>query len=217
MKGVVHSIMKKPNLVVDVDGVILNFSRPFSKWYNNVHMQFQRHDDDGVFHENPHVWHFDARLKESDLHHAVDEFMKTNPVLPLLESNIPTVLDELSETYEVHILTACPVKWSENRMRNLSHWGIKSDSIQFCESDRKHIYIDQLDPIAVIEDRPATLKVLFNKGHNVIFPSFWNYLNDFPDVLHQQKEEEAEKSYGEVHSYLSWEEIPSILEQLNKE
>lgn len=201
--------MKKPNLVIDVDGVILNFSSPFSKWYNHEHMKFSAYDQDKFFHENPRVWHFDPRLNEQDLYHAVDEFMKTNPTLPLLEPTIPSVLEELSKTHEIHIITACPVKWSENRMKNLSHWGIKSDSIQFCESDRKHHFIDQLEPVAVIEDRPATLKVLIQKGHNVIYPSFWNYLDNVNHLLH-------EDSKSEVHGYLSWEEIPSILELISK-
>lgn len=169
-------------LVFDVDGVLLNFAGPFSTWWNRLFSVQHK----VTFDANPAVWNFDARWPERELQPYVDNFIATSPFLPLVSSDIPDHLAALQRRYDIHLVTAWPVKWSSDRIQNLLSHGIYYDTLEFVDpakaTDRKLEAIQLLQPLAVVEDKPKTIAQVAAAGYNVLAPSQWTYVqNAFAD------------------------------------
>jgi hypothetical protein len=210
---------KKRCIVVDVDGVILNFSRPFSKWFNETRKLVGTND---AIVENPTFWGFSEKIDPTIMNAAVDEFMQTDPTLPLIEESVPMTLELLSKTYEIHLLTSCSEKWTDNRLRNLSHFKIKYDSIQFCASENKLKYAKLLNPICVIEDKPSTILSMCRSDIHVIYPVFWNYCENLEQHLHDSAHDSVHDSVLNssktrfLHNFLNWSDVPLVIQDIAK-
>lgn len=97
---------------------------------------------------------------------------------------------------------------SESRLRNLEAHKISFSSIEFTHNKMKSISL--LNPFAVIEDKPSTIKEVAEKDIHVLYPSFWNYLDNI-----QSSVKESHRVF--LHPFLSWAEVPEILVRLQSE
>lgn len=185
--------MERPCIVVDVDGVILNFSRSFCTWFN------KKFEGKFCLVENPKTWSYDDRVPPEEMGKEIELFMSTNPFLPLMENEIPLVFDEILKTHDIHLVTACSAQWSESRMCNLTKHGVRFTSIQFTKDKMEAIRL--LKPVLVFEDKPSTIRdVVVKLGITVCFPFFWNYLDDIEKCVTQQHQRDL------MVPYLSWTE-----------
>lgn len=157
-------------VVIDVDGVILNFSLKFCEYYN------ERNDNKIL--NNPDDWHYGLQDKKK-LGRRIGDFIKTNPILPLLDDNWTSFAENLCKKYDVNIVTAYSNK--DNRLNNLKLHGIKYSNIHFTDNTDKIGIVKNLNPKYVFEDNPEHIENLCNVLPNskIFVPSIWNYVNTY--------------------------------------
>ena len=156
----------------------------------------------------------------------VEKFISTSPFLSLLSPDIPKKLAHLRETYDIHLVTAWPDRWSEDRIKNLAALGIVYDTIHFItppppppavlgsgvkQPDKvtsgKLSAVKLLQPVAVVEDKPSTIREISAEGYHLFAPRQWNYVQAaFPPGERHER----------IELYSNWDELIYFIERLQK-
>lgn len=103
--------MIRPCILLDVDGVLLDFTTPFSKWFERYLAAQYGFSIDA----NPTLFCFDERLEKPKLSAMVHNFIATGPTLPMIDPSIPTVLARLRKRFAIHLITAWPHEFAQAR------------------------------------------------------------------------------------------------------
>lgn len=201
--------LPKTLLVVDVDNVILDFSNPFITWWNRLYYKTPDGEPIQLSSDDTANYNFDKRISADVLENAIENFMLTHPVLPLLDPEIPNHLTNIRRCgYEIHLLTTCHDKWAVDRIRNLIRINIPYDSIYFGFRDKiKAISLmAQGHTAVVVGDNPCTIYELIDEpsihDDTLIFtPAQWDYTRYVVDCERRLR----------VHRYHSWKEIETFL------
>lgn len=180
---------QKPTIIIDIDGVILNFSKSFSDWWNNCYSSSY------IISDNPHDWQFDHPDKNA-IYRGIMIFYKADLDYPLIESEIPEYIQKLQEKYHIHLVTAFPEKYKESRIRNLSMYNIPYDEITFANGHKIDL-VKEINPIALIEDSPKNITSFVQNGYQVYVPNFWNYTKSLNHNL--------------ITFYSNWKELSEML------
>lgn len=166
---------KLRRLVIDVDGVILQFAGTFADWSNSQDNKLPQ------LPPNLGKWGFGQSDKvTADISKEIGRFMALDNILPLMDKDIPELIKLLKETYEIWLVTALPEKYKKTREKNLKHHGIEYDNILYVDGSKLEI-IEQIAPLAVIEDKPQTILDLAKSEKftgPVLCPTYWNYIKN---------------------------------------
>jgi HAD superfamily hydrolase (TIGR01509 family) len=162
---------KKDTIVFDVDNVLLNFSKTFSEWFNNKNTNFPQ------LSSNPDDYHFGYK-KNTIFKKYITEFIINGVMIQLLEKDIPEIMQQLHKKYNIILLTAYPNLSA--RRKNLEKLNIPYDQLIFAFPNAKPTVIKKmnLNPIAVFEDRPSTIRLLIKAGIPTYVPNYWNYIKN---------------------------------------
>lgn len=158
------------SLIFDVDGIILDFTGPFAK-YHNERSKIQ-------VSENPTTWNMGFLPSEdtTELYKLIDDFHIVHDNLPLIEENIPNILKQLQEKYNIILVTAYPDR--EKRISNLEYHNVPYDEL-ICNATDKVECIKNHNVVAIFEDGPHHInKYLPNYSGKIYVPNFWNYTKD---------------------------------------
>lgn len=161
------NLMKRKTLIVDIDGVILNFAGAFAQWWN------KNEYDTCSLPENPHDWQFDHPNSEL-IHQGIDDFVATDEYFPLMEPDLPQLFKKLHKKYRIHLMTSFSIRHRDFRIRNLKHHGIVYDEITFANVQKIEL-VRQIQPVALIEDKPKNIMDFVEHGYPVYVPYYWNY------------------------------------------
>merc|ERR1711991_772760 len=188
--------VKKPKLVLDVDGVILNFGKVFAPWWNEKYGH-----ERGIITENPKTWNFgwvnkaDPTKTEEIINLSIKEYLMTGAMFPLMDEKVPNYINALRGDYQIHLVTSYPADFAFLREENLSQFGIKYDSITFVDG-HKIDAIKKINPVGVIEDCPYHIRAANDAGFRVFIPEYWNYTHAI-----------AAERRSKIHFYKNWEEL----------
>jgi uncharacterized HAD superfamily protein len=157
-------------IVIDVDGVLLNFNRGFTQYYNT------KHNKDLI--ENPDGWNWGITDPEQLTHlfTEIKAFIDGSPHLDLIDHRWPQFIRDMRKRHSIIIVTA--YHNHHNRRDNLSAHGIEFDEIYFSQNFDKVKMITVLNPDVVIEDCPQHLNALsdaLDPKVKIFVPSMWNY------------------------------------------
>lgn len=159
--------MNKPTIVLDCDGVILNFSKSFADYHNNKSLI--------KINENPHTWTFDINQDyEKILYESMSIFIEVGYELDLLDDDWISFSDYLYNKYIVIIVTA--YENQESRINNLKKYNIRYHQIIF--SKNKIDIIRNIKPLFIFEDCPKNIIELLNifPKTKIFVPKIWNYV-----------------------------------------
>lgn len=183
--------MEKPIIVLDVDGVILDFIDKFADYHNNVsHVKLSK---------NPQDWNFGVNKEyEPQLFKHMKKFIDDGQHLELFEHQWENITGRLMNEYDIRIVTA--FHNHESRKENLKKYGIKYHQIHFTNNKEKAEVVAKLNPIAIFEDCPDHINKLSELLPNsIIFvPKYWNYtrhVKDRKNVIMYNDILEIEKDY----------------------
>lgn len=177
-------------IVVDIDGVILNFTKPFSNWWNRNNYDARK------LPENPHDWQFDHPDLKLVLK-GIEEFAKTHEPYDLMEPKIPEYLTELKKKYIVHLVTAFPERHKEFRIANLALHKIPYDKLTFADGHKIDL-IKEIHPVALVEDSPKNIMDFVEHGYPVYVPHHWNYTKNLKHEL--------------ITFYEKWEDLVDLID-----
>lgn len=184
-------------IIFDVDGVILDFSGPFSVFWNKGLLEGRW---EGVrFEANPKTWRMGLEEHDdrSELDRAIAIFYKEHDHLPLLNPMIPEVFRVLrSRDFEIDLVTAYPDE--AKRIANLQHHEVPYDNL-ICDVHDKAAHVKALlsqgaTISAVVEDGPHHLQrylTHFEFPLKIYAPYRWNYLQPLhghPHIYFYEKE-----------------------------
>jgi hypothetical protein len=157
------------NIVLDIDGVILNFSLGFVNWYNKLY--YPKLDT------NPNNYNFDysKETHPNDFFDKIQEYIDSKPDLELLEPSIPLFVNELNQKFNVIIVSSYP--HLESRILNLQKYNIKYSKI-YCGVENKIPIIKEINPVFIIEDCPKIIQELSELDYYCYVP-LWNYTKKF--------------------------------------
>lgn len=171
------------NIVLDVDGVILDFSTNFINWFND---KFKKEINDNKYPKlsfDPHKYNFDYdETYPADFFDQIQEYVDMQPELPLIDKLFPLLTNLLHEKYNVHIISAYP--HLDSRIANLNKFGIKYKTIT-CNIHDKLPLIKKLQPLFVIEDHPEMIKQLSSENIKCYAPLL-NYTTNLSKLPHVQ-------------------------------
>jgi len=174
--------MNKSNIIIDVDGVILDFNAGFTKWWNDKYSSTYNY----VLPYNPNTWDYDWPHEISILKNTMKEYIDSDPIFNIIDEKIPILINELSKNYKIIIVTAYHRR--ESRIKNLELFCIKYDDIHFTQNTNKVEIIKSLNPVMILEDCPLHIKDLAdeNAEYDIYVPAMWNYtmeVHDMPKVI----------------------------------
>jgi hypothetical protein len=187
--------MNRQTICFDGDGVILDFSGPFSRFWNEGLASGRW---EGItIDANPKQWRFrENQPFPEEVDRAMTLFFEEHDPLPLLDPNICSILRELGQQYSLELVSAYPSPIK--RQENLSMWGISFDVLSCGISDKLE-YIRQreaegIEIVAFFEDGPHYIVDMiehFKEPHVVWSPRQWNYLSHLYDHSHIRFYQEA--------------------------
>ena len=184
---------------VDVDGVLLDMCTPFVEYWNErvPHRQLE---------SNPPTYLFGLKSGEpliADLIKHLDTFQAETDDYEVCDQTAVETLGILhsSENTHVHILTAYPLEYKDNRIANLTRHGFKYHEITLGNGSNGKFeviqaHVEKHGPnvrIVVIDDNPKLAKKLLENGflHNnkveLWVPLQWKYtaeIREFPGAEH---------------------------------
>jgi len=163
----------KENIVLDIDGTVLDFTKGFSKYYNEYPTKIYNK----TIHENPHEWNFGLIGEESkEMLTIMTEYINSGPFLELLDNEWANLLNSIRDKYNIHVVTCYPNE--KSRIENLLAHNISYDTIQFPSHDNKWNVIQKINPTFVIEDCPHHITRVLDVCTNatVLVPNRWNYV-----------------------------------------
>jgi len=179
---------EKPDIAIDIDGVILNFVKGFSGYWNSIF------PDDKIS-DNPDSWYF-SHPEPEKINKYISLYYDMEPMFELMEKYIPKHLKKLSKFYKINLVTSFPTEYKDLRHKQLDYHDIYYDEIYFVGKDKAEM-ITIIDPWAVIEDCPDNIQKIVNMilpTDTVIFvPYHWNYTKNIshPNVIHYKKFEDV--------------------------
>ena len=150
-----HKLINKPIVMIDVDGVILDFSTAFADWFNETYPNYEIDGKKWICPANPHDWQFEHPDNEW-ITRKIMKFLFLGTVFPLLNKNIPEQMMRLQEKYYIHLVTNYPAKMAAVRILTLNKYGIPYDNITFTD-DHKGEIVKRINPVMVIEDSPKNI------------------------------------------------------------
>jgi len=153
-------------IVLDVDGVILDFNTKFVEYNNELYPE--------KLSANPSNWNFEWSGNIKILKNRIKDFTNTNPMLPLLDDYWGLFTKKYKKEYHISIVTAYPNRM--NRIENLNIFGIEYDDIYFVSQNEKVNLIKKLEPIYVFDDCPDVIESL---NIQIYAPKKWNYLKKY--------------------------------------
>jgi len=149
----------KIKLMSDVDGVLVDFNGDFADWLEENH-------NDAFQGFNPAVWDFNLG-KES--WNYIKEFWSSGVLTNLtIFPNAKKVFNDLSEIFQMNIVTALDPKYKSERVINLK--GFKYDSIKVLGTGKIEYILNNLKPVVAIEDKPEYIRRMSKAGIDVYFP-----------------------------------------------
>ena len=167
----------RPVAVIDVDGVLLNFTKGFAKFWN------KNYPMEHICPTNPSDWYFDYKGPREIINTMIRQYVNTYPMLELMETDVPNVLSKLSKRYHITIVTAYPHE--ESRKQNLALHNIPYDNLICVDANDKVKTILALDPEFVVEDCPEHVEKLSNWptfDKHIFVPRRWNYTKKLLDL-----------------------------------
>lgn len=167
-------------LYFDVDGILLNFMKPFVDYWNDgLNENLWKGP---VLSYNPTTWLWGLCVDDDNLkqiNKASEEFHRTHDHLPIMHSNIVEIMKELQKQYKITLVSSYPHK--DRRVENLAYHNIPYDSI-VCDVHDKVGYIQNAETlgdvvVAIFEDGPHHIDKYLKHYHEKLWaPSCWNYL-----------------------------------------
>lgn len=167
---------------VDVDGVLLDYNKPFVKHWNEG-IDSGLYTGAHIMH-NPVTWTFGLTQDDdqSELDRATMIFHDTHTPLPLLHPGVVDGLRHLYSKYNVEILSSYPDL--DKRKHNLDLHNLVYHNIN-CNIQDKLSHINAHvaqgnNVVCIIEDGPHHIdKLLPEYAGKVWSPNMWNYLKDY--------------------------------------
>jgi uncharacterized HAD superfamily protein len=195
--------MPKHNLVLDIDGVVVNFAKAFSEYYNKLYGA-------DLIPENPHACDYGMHGQKysdllSDLHKFImEDYDGHDYDYELLHSDFPSLIERLRERYQIHIVTSYPN--SESRLRYFEKKNISYDTANFSTHDNKVEIVAGLSPRFIIEDNPGNILNMARRcpESTILYPTKWNFLQDMPQRL-------SELSLNNVFPYDTLDDLEKYL------
>lgn len=216
-------INTKPVIILDVDGVILDFAAGFRYWWN-VEKQYRKKYKH-VVPPNPSDWHFDFKGDRQVIYLKIAQYINTKPMLSLFDMTIPQSLRELRKHFKIIIVTAYPHR--ESRIKNLALYGIRMahsnedggedgeyDELHCCYRECKVTKMTSFKNIAfIVEDCPDHVIKLVKQGYTVYAPSHWNYLQE----VFIEYEKNKHSYPGTLINYQRFDHVANVESQLQSE
>lgn len=162
-----------PNIVFDIDGIILDFNKKFIEWFKDKTGEQLQHNPNHFYYE------VDYKGDKEFLTKCVFEFVEKEEkhLEPICEEilELPGKLRKLG--YKVYLITA--YRNRECRIKNLKHYGVEYDEIIFDRNKLPHV--EKINPVFCVEDRLETIKEYSEAGYKVLVPGSWNYVKPLID------------------------------------
>lgn len=169
-------------LYFDVDGVLLDFTAGFADFWNTgLEKGYWRGK---AIASNPLTWSYSESCDDDShsMDYAMEAFHHMHEHLPLMHSEIPDILKQLSQTFRIHLVSSYP--FLDRRIANLAFHDIPYHALD-CDVHDKVTFIQTCaftghEVVAVFEDGPHHLqKMLPHFAGKIWAPAHWNYLTDF--------------------------------------
>lgn len=162
--------MKKPNIIVDVDGIILEFLNPFINYLNTKHNYNLTFDDitdydiDVVIGKERDDFYSNI-YKDFLFNHYPDKFEYIPGAL--------SFFNNISKKFNLYLITALDKSKEEHRKNNLKD--LKYKELIF-EKDKQK-YVNKLNPMYIFEDCPELINSYTDNKHfkGLIFVPFYPY------------------------------------------
>lgn len=168
-------------LAIDVDGVILDYNKSFTKYFYKMTGYSIKY--------NPDSWNFDLTSEEDlkELRTRIDEFANKGKILELLDENWAKYLNELRKNFYVVIITAWPNE--ETRKKNLEYHKIEYDEIYFTDYNNKPDIMKKINPDYIFEDSPNNVNKMTEifKNSKFFVPGMWNYSKNGISIVDENK------------------------------
>lgn len=178
LNNVVKYLKMKSTIYFDIDGIILDFNLAFVQFWNEglKSAKWKGHE---LF-ENPTNWDLGTGLNPVEIDLAMNTFYETHDHLPLMDANIPTILNKLRLQYYIVFVSGYPNH--EKRVRDLAYHKIEYDELHTNIHDKLSFYIknQNVTVAAIFEDAPHHIRSLLSFYPNLIWsPAQWNYLQPY--------------------------------------
>ena len=195
---------EKPTIVIDVDGVITNFSNEFAKYYNQYKKPLHK-----PISNNPPNWNFDLEgIELQCMYKMMNQFIMTDYEKLKYEyellGNWASLTNKLASKYKIIIVTSYPNH--ESRTKYLAHKGIIYNDIHFSNSSEKYEIIKKINPKFVVEDNPEIIINLAKElpRSKILYPAIWKYLDHMPKTIREQ-------NLSNVSQYHNLEEFETLV------
>lgn len=159
-------------IVVDIDGVILDFNSAFARW---MAIKF----NDNEVPANPTSYGdvpYESYIGDRNLLvERLNIFTQCNEIqLNLICTKLPELFKDLrSRGHYIVVVTQCINL--DVRRKTLIDLDIEYDEIRLCAEPAKLKLVKGLGAAAMIEDCPSTVRTLAHAGIPVLCPALWNY------------------------------------------
>lgn len=177
----------KGTIIFDIDGVILDFYKPFIEFYNKKYNKEYKVSDLDLY-DIAEGLHIDPQIIV-DFH---DEEICGD--LPLIDPTVPAFIKQRrSEGYLIVLNTDFPTQHSGKRIDNLAKYGIEFDAIHF--RNKRNVTEFYSNIKCVFEDGPRWIELYHEQGLQLHVPHR-DYLRKEPFLLKT-----------EIRRYTSFDEI----------
>jgi 5'(3')-deoxyribonucleotidase len=148
---------RKKTIISDVDGVLLDFVKGFISWMKTTHPKIKVTDK---------VWNLG--LDEKNAWDLIIEYWNSDDFGDGLEffPDAKQGINELAETFELHIASALAPEFKEQRIRNL--WGVNYKTIFVGHDKLDHIL--EMNPDIALEDKVEYVLKMTEAGIDVYYP-----------------------------------------------
>ena len=165
--------MKKTlRISCDVDGCILDIKKKFVEYFT---LSYPNEVDDLDF--NKYFYGYKNGKKSLKRKKCFDMIMSTNAIANLeFYDNAIDSFNNIAKNCEIYICSSLNSNLFRGREKNLSKLNYKTLHCYDTNEMSKLQMIRKLGDIDyVIEDKPKTIKILYNAGYKVLYPSWHGY------------------------------------------
>ena len=182
--------MKKSNVIVDVDGIILDFLTPFIDYLNKIHGYSLRIDDiknyniESIIEREKTDFYFNIYMHFLT-HFYPEKFEYINGALDFF--------NRLSTKFNLYLITALDPSKKEHRKNNLKD--LKYKELIFEKNKQK--YIKKLNPVYIFEDSPDLINSYIDNKYfkgDIFVPSYpynRNNLKNYNNIIYYHTFEEV--------------------------
>lgn len=145
-------------LMSDVDGVLVEFSRPFAEWIQRENPDLEIDLDQ---------WGFGLPKEQVD--GFIVGFWSSGELrsLPFFPDALEGI-NSLKSLFEIHLVTALAPEYEPYRVENLKD--VKYDSLTVAGWGKRDYVIDVVKPVVALEDKPELIKEFSDAGIDVFYP-----------------------------------------------